>query len=55
MLVGGNKKRQKSEKTKFRKHQQDDYFSGYEKEKPKHHDKSYYRLVKQEERELYDV
>lgn len=56
MLVGGNaKKRQKNEKTKFRKHENDDYFVDGEKQKTKHHDKSYYRLKKQEEREYYDL
>jgi hypothetical protein len=53
MLVGGDKKISKPEKTKFRKNQENDW-NNTKKEKPKHHDKSYYRLVKQEEREVDD-
>lgn len=54
MLVGGDKVRKKTEKTKFRKNK-DEVFSFENKEKPKHHDKSYYRLRKQEENEYYEL
>lgn len=45
MLVGGNKP-QKIQKTKFRKNMESER---YNSKKPKHHDKSTYRLLKQEE------
>ena len=41
---------EKTKKTKFKKHREyesDEMF----RSKPKHHDKSYYRLLKQERRE----
>ena len=45
MFVGGNKP-QKIQKTKFRKNMESER---YNSKKPKHHDKSTYRLLKQEE------
>jgi hypothetical protein len=46
MLVGG-KKFQKPERTKFRKNRDaNDY--GQQNQKQKHHDKTLYRLIKQE-------
>ena len=44
MFVGGNKP-QKIQKTKFRKNAESEKYSS----KHKHHDKSTYRLLKQEE------
>lgn len=51
MLYSNNRKFQKTEKTKFKKTEYggDDY--GQPKKKPKHHDKSFYKLLKQEKRE----
>jgi hypothetical protein len=45
MLQGGNKKIQKTIKTKFRKNtdKENNHFN-----KQKHHDKSFYRLAKEE-------
>lgn len=43
-MLSGGKKYQKPEKTKFRKHQESELKNG----KQKHHDKSFYRLLKQE-------
>jgi len=45
MLTGG-KKFQKTVKTKFKKNKEQQ--GGKHLEKPRHHDKSFYRLVKQE-------
>lgn len=52
-MFEGNKKVQKTVKTKFRKNRDLDY-NDSDKKKQKHHDKSYYRLVKQE-REEYEI
>lgn len=42
----GGKKYQKASKTKFKKHKEQQ--GGKHFEKQKHHDKSFYRLLKQE-------
>jgi hypothetical protein len=47
MFTGG-KKIQKTTKTKFRKNRDHE---GVKHDKQKHHDKSFYRLVKQEKEE----
>lgn len=46
-MLSGGKKFQKTYKTKFRKNVDREYYSS-KVEKQKHHDKSFYRLVKQE-------
>lgn len=51
-MYSGGSKFEKTVKTKFKKNQ--DRESADKQQKPKHHDKSYYRLKKQEEKE-YDV
>lgn len=52
-MFEGNKKVQKTVKTKFRKERDFENSNG-DKKKQKHHDKSYYRLMRQE-REEYEV
>lgn len=49
MYTGGSKF-QKTQKTKFKKNE-DKEFGAKDKTKPKHHDKSFYRLKKQEDKE----
>lgn len=49
----GGKKIHKTVKTKFNKKQEDERFNA--KDKRKHHDKSVYRLLRQQEREDYVV
>lgn len=50
MLSSNNRKIQKPERTKFRRTESiDDY--GQVKKKQKHHDRSYYKLLKQEKKE----
>jgi hypothetical protein len=44
-MLSGGKKFQKPEKTKFRKHQESELKNNKQQ---KHHDKSMYRLLKQE-------
>lgn len=46
-MLSGGKKFQKTQKTKFRKNTDKEYY-GSKVEKQKHHDKSFYRLAKQE-------
>lgn len=48
-MFDSSKKVQKTVKTKFRK--QKDFESNEEKKKVKHHDKSFYRLMRQEKDE----
>lgn len=48
-MQSGGKKVIKTEKTKFRKNQED--HEDKKKFKNRHHDKSYYRLAKQEKEE----
>ena len=45
-MLSGGKKYQKPEKTKFRKNREANEY--YINGKPKHHDKSLYRLLRQE-------
>ena len=50
-MIQGGKKYEKPSKTKFKKNRD---FENYKINKPKHHDKSTYRLTKEErENELY--
>lgn len=50
MLSSNYRKIQKTQKTKFRKNESgDDY--GQPKNKQKHHDRSYYKLLKQEKKD----
>lgn len=49
-MYSGGSKFQKTVKTKFKKNQDREF----DKQKSKHHDKTFYRLKKQEEKE-YDV
>lgn len=51
MLTGGNKKFTKTVKTKFKK-DRDEESKKHERSK-KHHDKSFYRLMKEEEKNEY--
>jgi hypothetical protein len=46
-MLSGGKKFQKSEKTKFRKNRDSNDY-GQQNQKQKHHDKTLYRLMKQE-------
>jgi hypothetical protein len=46
-MLSGGKKFQKTQKTKFRKNTDRENY-GSKIEKQKHHDKTFYRLVKQE-------
>lgn len=52
MLSGGDKKYQKTKKTKFKEYHDND---DNKDKKQKHHDKTYYRLLKQEKEDYYDV
>jgi hypothetical protein len=47
MMLSGGKKFQKAEKTKFRKNRDSNDYSNLHT-KQKHHDKTVYRLLKQE-------
>lgn len=48
-MLSGGKKYQKTTKTKFRKNK--DREGSKQFEKPRHHDKSFYRLAKEEKEE----
>jgi hypothetical protein len=48
-MIVGNKKYQKTVKTKFKKNQDVEFAKS--KNKQKHHDHSFYRLLKQEKEE----
>lgn len=50
MLSGNNRKFQKTEKTKFKKGEYVEEY-GQPKKKQKHHDRSYYKLLKQENKD----
>ena len=45
-MLSGGKKFQKTQKTKFRKNTDREFANKFDKQK--HHDKSFYRLAKQE-------
>ena len=47
-MISGGKKIQKTQKTKFRKNKDHENFN---LEKKKHHDKSFYRLAREEKTE----
>jgi hypothetical protein len=47
-MISGGKKIQKTQKKRFRKNKDHESFN---LEKKKHHDKSFYRLVKEEKQE----
>ena len=49
-MQSGGKKVVKTEKTKFRKNQDHE---NKKTSKPKHHDRSYYRLLKQEKEDYF--
>lgn len=51
MFTGGNKKFTKAVKTKFKKDRDEE--SKKNERVKKHHDKSFYRLVKEEKNEYY--